>query len=347
MESLLNDLIREFYLGENSAWEKITDLLSNKMKNRFSYKFGNLCEPDRENCVPAWEVNFFAKVVFARQEADKYIRTFSNPLSQKDIERIKIEFCSAKTSFNPTLAVPFEAWMWISIRSRGIDLTRKNKPLTEIVDETEMDTLLSAIPPNPTLTRFQRGDNDEDVRKIKELLKPGLDANELIYLELWFEKFGEPTTPEVKNEIKKATDKTVSDAAVSNLKQGFLMKCYLKLLDHLTVANALASLFQRLMTFSKIDEKMFLLMMDNIWTDFYQNQAAAEKYKTEICPVSWKKWEASTQKRESQKQILVKAYQYFRWLNPRPFFCFKIELYADNRFGGKIKELFLEGSTDE
>ena len=87
-------------------------------------------------------------------------------------------------------------------------------------------------------------------------------------------------------------------------------------------------------------------MMYNVLTDFCHNEEAVRKCRAEICPSLWGKWEAAVLKKDIQKRILTKAYGYFRFLNPRPYFCYKIESYSDNRFGVKIKELFLEGGAE-
>jgi ribosomal protein S24E len=348
MKTSINNLVREFYLGDNAAWEKITDLISNEMSRRLDYKFGNLPEAKRGEIVPNEESLFFAKVVLARREVENQISQNGQSFSTEEIENKKIEFCTEATKFDLDKGMTFDVWMWNKIRFRAIDSLRQNGFVAEIEEETDLEFISPQIPANPVNSPFSVGGiDDENTQKIKNLLRTALIGDELIYLELWFEHFGEPPVKEVKEAIKNETGRDVTDVYVTGLKQSFLMKCYLKLLDHISVANALASLFQRLMKISEIDDEMFGLMMENIWNDFYHDKEATSISKAVISPDLWNGLEALKHKKERQKKIMVPAYRYFRHRNPRPFFCFKIESYSDNRFGSQIRELFMEGGADE
>jgi hypothetical protein len=348
METSINNLVREFYLGDNAAWEKITDLISNEMSRRLDYKFSNLPEAKRGEIVPNEESLFFAKVVLARREAENELNQNGQSFSVEEIENKKIEFCTEATTFDLDKGMTFDVWMWNGIKFRAIDSLRQNESFAEIEEETDLESVSPQIPANPVNSPFSIGGiDDENTQKIKNLLRPALVGDELIYLELWFEHFGEPPVKEVKEAIKNETDRDAKDVYVTGLKQSFLMNCYLKLLDHISVANALASLFQRLMKVSNIDDEMFVRMLNNIWNDFYNDEEAVRISKTRISPDLWEGFDDLKYKKDRQKKILVPAYHYFRHRKPRPFFCFKIESYSDNRFGSQIRELFMEGGADE
>jgi hypothetical protein len=185
----------------------------------------------------------------------------------------------------------------------------------------------------------------KDRNAIKKMLKPVLEGDELIYLEVWFNHGPDPKAHLVKDAIAKERGKNVGDVYISNLKQNFLMKSYLELLERSDKINSLTHLFQRLMKISEIQEEMFVVMMDNIWKAFYEDDKAIHKSKTEISAALWAKWRTLTLRRGVQEKILVEAYHHFRLSRPPLHFCYKIELYSDNRFGSNVRKLFMEGGA--
>lgn len=350
MENLINNLIREFYLGDCSAWGKVIDLLTNRMQGWLNSdkKFKDLPESERDNILPRFEAKFYKRVIAAHQKADKQIRTAPHRLSAIEIEAIKIKCCTVRTKFDLSLGTRFEIWMLKCLYYDALSSLKNLKlRLDNIVEIDNGDELFPQFELLPQFQFLPEQAGLNDVNTIKGLLNEVLEGDELIYLEVWFNNKPDPSAGEVKAAVKDKTDKIVSDAYITNLKQSFLMKSYLALLEHSEKANSLASLFQRLMETEKIHEDMFIIMMKNIWKVFYNDEKTVHLSKTEISKELWAKWKALTLRKSIQEKILVEAYRYFRLLRPPLHFCYKIEFYADNRFGSKIRQLFMEGGTEK
>jgi hypothetical protein len=177
-----------------------------------------------------------------------------------------------------------------------------------------------------------------------------MEGDELVYLELWFNSMKEgpdalpdPDASEVKAAVREKTGKTLTDRDVTKLKQSFIAKSYLVLIERSYHINSLASLFRRLFKLRGHDDLMFDLMMRNIWKAFYEDKSAVHASRTEVSKELWVSWEALTLRKAVQEKILAEAYKHFRQLRSSLRFCFLIELYADNRFGSKIRQIFMRG----
>lgn len=337
MEDSTNKLIREFYLGDDAAWGKVVNALSNKMQIRFRQQFSNLAQAERDGCLAKFEVEFFYKVRKARIKADKCLKNDLQNVSLDEKNRLKLEYCADATKFDLERGKKFKGWMWKCLFNLGRDAFRKQTNQPEIIDVAdETNPIPPTLPEQSKLT-------DENV--IRQLLETALKGDEIIYLKIWFRQYAEPSAELVKSAVERETGKIVSDAYVTKLKQKFLMKSYLKLLEHIDKANSLASLFQKLMKTTSIYEEMFGIMMENVWQTFYEDKKTVVMSKNKICRELWKKRESLKLKKDVQKQILLKSYRHFRHFKPPPQFCYKIEFYADNRFGEKIRELFIEGDN--
>jgi hypothetical protein len=186
----------------------------------------------------------------------------------------------------------------------------------------------------------------KDVNTVKRLLKMVLEGDELIYLDVWFDEGPDPRIQSVQDTIEEATGRRVSAPYVTQLKQRFLRKSFLQLLEHIDKITSLASLVGMLLETDRVHEKMFVLMMENIWAAFYAAEEIVRHSQTELSPELWAKWRTLTQRKKVQEAILVEAYRHYRLAIPLPRFCYLIELYSDTRFGGGVRRLFMDGDAE-
>ncbi len=351
MDSITNDLVREVYRGQYSAFDSLMDLLSNKMQRRLNGKFRNLPETKRYDLIPDFAVNFYSKVKEAHEEANRRIQHSSRKLTADEIDALKIQLCSVIAKFDLSEGTSFENWMWVCLWRLAINELRRLKIQVDIADEEDIFRNFPKHFPRQLYLRSEQGEL-KDYDMVVELLRSALSGDELIYFEVWLDQEPDPDNyllkPDndlVKDAIAKQTGKTVNDAYITNLKQSVMMKCYLQLLEHSDKVNSLAAIFQGLMRIKAVLDDMFLIMMENIWQAFYEDADAVSRFRTEISPTLWARWETSKQKRKIQAEILVEAYRHFRFSEPLPYFCYRIELYSNNRFGTKVRQLFMEGGA--
>jgi len=346
MHSEINELVRRCYCGDTSAWETLIRPLENRMQ-RFLYRSFRTVPKDLLNeFLAQYMTGLYCKLLDGLEEANSQIRQLPDTTPGDEIETLKIKCCTDRTKFDLSYGSSFEAWLKQCLRRHVI---QKLKEAGRYVDiETVPDDSVHELPPNP-----------QALFEIKEQLQTVMEGNELIYLKVLFACLTDPETDSpdrinsaeftemVRAAIAKKTGKTPSDPTLTALKQSVMIKFYLQLLKQDRAMHALATMFFLwLKKIKDIQQKMFEVMLEILWRALCDDQEAVRKSKTEISPASWKRWEGMTQTRGIQREILVEAYRHFCSLGERPQFCYLIELYSDNRFGGEIRKLFGEGGAE-
>lgn len=356
MEHYTNKLLRAYFLDDDNAWEELSDLWTNRMIRKLNYRFGNLPDTERDEIVPNFQIKFVTNVDAAREEAAREISASSRELSRIEIEATKIKWCSIKTKFDLSHGSKFEAWMWTCIRNAALSALKRLKiPFDSTIDHDYEDAAFDAY---EQLYEFQTppdqgGLNDAD--DIERFVREALKGNELIYCDLWFNSMKEglhslpdPKASEVIAAVTAQTRISISNSAVTQLKQRFIVKAYLAIIERLRNANSAAGLFRRLSEMNGNRGLVSEIMMENIWDSFYKDETAVQKSRTELSRALWVEWDSMTLKKKGvQEKILVKAYRYFRRLKPCREFCSRIELYADNSFGGRIRDIFMKGGGED
>jgi hypothetical protein len=338
MADITNNLVRQFYLGDYSAWDTLMNLHSNSALRFLIKNFPNLPEGERDELVAKFAVNFYLKVKKGHEEAEKQIGDSARELSADEIDALKIQCCTVSAKFDLSYGYNFTNWMFKRLDwDAKTALERLNLKPEFIQVNHENENFLEQLN-HPS----EQGEL-KDINVIKRILKEVLEGDERIYLDVWFDHGPDPKARLVKDSIAEKTGRTVGDAYVTNLKQRFLAKSYLELLEHINRVSALASLCRTLMEVNESHEKMFVVMMENIWKAFYEDDEAVLRSQTGSSPKLWARWQNTTQRKNVQEEILVEAYRYFRHSSPLLKFCYKIELYANTHFGSRIRQLFMEG----
>ncbi|MBK8464861.1 MAG: hypothetical protein IPL32_03440 [Chloracidobacterium sp.] len=81
MENVENKRIRDFYLGNDKAWEEQSDVQTNPMVRWVDRWFANLPEVERGEVVPDFEMKFFVNVKEGRREAEIVINVLKQMAS--------------------------------------------------------------------------------------------------------------------------------------------------------------------------------------------------------------------------------------------------------------------------
>jgi hypothetical protein len=346
MDDITDSLVRQFYVGDSSAWTSVINALNPRALRFLMGRFRSLSEDDLSDIVSEFEVDFYLKVKRGHAEADERIQSSPRELTPDEVEALKIHCCTVSTKFDLTGGRSFKNWVYQRLIWRTQTAATRSSAFQAFPLDDEEESLLHL----PADLRGQLHHSPEqgalgDENTIKKLLRTVLEGDELIYLDVWFDEGPDPGARLVQDAIEKERGEPVNAVYVTNLKQSFLRKSFLKLLEHMEQVASLADLIQRLFETNNIQERMFVVMMDNIWAAFYRAEEIARLSRAEISPGLWARWRELTQRRKIQEEILAAAYRHYRLSSPLPRFCYLIELYSDTRFGGGVRRLFMEGGT--
>lgn len=352
MEQFTNKLIRKCFVGNYDAWNDVNDICTNRLQRRLNRQFASLPESERYEIIPNFQAKFIRKVLAAHRQAELQITDSPGRLSTLETEAIRIKFCTTETSFDLSLGHDFGDWMWTCVKHDAIKLLDRVRHRPGAVVDID-DASAAGTGENDRgferLREFQMHENQSGLSSenvIRTLLESAIKGDESIYMELWFDSlkqesdYPDPGPAEVISEIARRTGKTVNDAYVSGLKQKFLAGSYLVLIEHSDRTNSLAGVFKRLSSVSDIENLMADLMIKNVWAAFYNDELARSESRNKISPAAWARWEKMTLRKRVEEEILVAAYRFFVLASPLRRFCYLIELYADNRFGGGIRRQF-------
>ncbi len=82
------------------------------------------------------------------------------------------------------------------------------------------------------------------------------------------------------------------------------------------------------------------LMLERIWRIFLEDETATAESKNKISRLLWLKMDTKTFRHSLQTEIPAAAFRYYRRAEPRPPFCQTVEIYAADKFGSQIREVF-------
>lgn len=95
----VNERVRNFFLGDDEAWEEILDEMHYQTADKLASRFRNLPEAELYDCFADWQTEFYAKVKFAQAEAMERAAISPDHLSAADFENLMIECCEEATKF--------------------------------------------------------------------------------------------------------------------------------------------------------------------------------------------------------------------------------------------------------
>ncbi len=350
MSFLITERLHDFFRGDDAAWDDITVKFYDRMLSRLERKFDNLPFADLQDAVSDWVVEIFEKVQEERCRVE--VECENKNFSAEEIAGLKIRRCSERIGFDAAKGT-FENWMWSILNRRAIDCWRKNNRRAEVSgddepteDSSEKNESLRGTPENPWLREISEAEFLRRMNRLKMFLNSVLEENELLYFQIWLEYGDNPNGQIVKEIFKSKLDRELGDATVTSIKKRFIRVSYLNLLEFVEDANALKDLFHRLAEASSDETAFFADMMKLIWRIFCKDANTVEESKRKISPHLWEHLETLVQRTNVQNKILAAAYRHFRDKVPRPAFCRTVEIYADNRFGKKVREFFAEGGGD-
>jgi hypothetical protein len=346
MNSFINERLRDFFLGDDAAWDDIIFEFYDRMLSRLERKFYNLPFAELQDVVSDWVTAVFEKVgeERARAEAEGKIKN----LSAREIADLKIEYCAARIGFDAAKGT-FENWMWavlyrIERRGEVVGGGGDGESGGEFPEPPPEDAArFRGTPENPWAHLISEAEIVGLMKKLKMFLNSVLEENELLYFHIWLKYGDDPSGKIVKEIFKSSLGKDIGDATVTAIKKRFIRVSYLNLLEFVNDANALKNLFRRLIDANDDENDFFADMTKLIWRAFYNDEDACEESRRKISPDLWRRWETLVQRSNVQNQILSAAYRHFQNRHPRPAFCRTVEIYANNRFGGKVRELFFQG----
>lgn len=338
MSLTIKERLERFYLGDNEAWDGILREFFDWAVNLLAGRFRNLPFEEIEDVVDDWFNATCIKVEEARNRAER--EAADERLAPAEINRRKIEYGEECVGFK--FGQSFEAFLWVVLKRRVLDCLRKKTRRGEIGIEADFD-----------LSDCWEGVSEVEfavlMGEFKKFLVPTLDEKERLYFHIW-EEYGWSLAGKDVGEIFQARfpGSGTSDASVSLVKKGFIRMLYLTFVRIEDNANLLSEKFRRQLGKGENDDKFFDDMMRIIWNVFYKAKEARAMSEGEISPNLWVKWKKLVQKNRVQNEILTESYRFFRARKPRPTFCRLVELYADNPFGGRVRELFFgDGGSKE
>jgi hypothetical protein len=340
MNFQVNERLKEFFLGDDAAWDDIAQGYRFWLLKRLMARFLDLSQVELEDVIADWFTEKWIKINEERNRAES--EGARDNLSAQEIAALKIKYCTERLGFD--FVRPIEGWLWTSVRNRAIDSYRKLKPHRNLsIDADEM------VEPND-----ERRDADDiefqiELIEFKQHLFAALGEDERLYFHIWLAYGGYPPGDVVREVFKKNLQKEIGNTFVTFIKQRFIRICYLTMLRVEYDAGQLKDAFRRSIdaddddkNLTKKEDAFFDDMMDIIWSVFYADAESRECSRREISRDLWRRREALIQRRNVQNNILVEGYWHFRKVNMRPAFCRTAEIYADNRFGRQVKELFFE-----
>lgn len=366
MEHLLNKLVREFYLGDDTALDKLFLLLRDRMCWKIKSKFQSLEFADIQDIVSDWFTNFFQKVRNCRKRAEIEGELLNLP--PLEINERKISYCSEKPNFNLN-GTPFNAWLWTVLYRDALDFSRTigrmhirqvefetmDSPSEKTEKQWINDKVQEAREYQERLDAQIRGEklflemSDREIarlmQKIEESLKSALDSDQLLYFRIWREHGYDPPGKTVREVFLKEQGKEINESSISRLKKQFLRFSYLVSLENLADAKNMSNLFWRLVKGKENEMTFFPPMMERIWRVFEEDAETVRESQLRISLKLWRKLSAAVQKNNLRSQILVAAYHYFQMRNESPRFVKLIDLYSEDRFGGEIRKLFSGGGA--
>lgn len=341
MKLSVNEKVKMFYLGDDEAWEDILDEIHEETAEKLTVKFRNLPEAELYDCFADWQTEFYAKVKYAQAEATE--KAADDESAAAEYENLMVECCENSTKFRLARDTPFKAWVWRVIFNRAVDLYRDLKNVTSL-ENREFDEFAGASFPAEEKNYAEASDADLILHFIllKSVIISALDEDELLYFEIWLEKGHDPGGREVGEVFAREAGKAVDDYAVTKLKQRFLAKSYLALQEVRYSAQATLDVFAHRFDKSAAAQLVISdLMLERIWQIFSADEKTIAVSKNKISRLLWSKLETKTFRRPLQTEILAAAYRCFHRHESRPPFCQTIEIFAADKFGGQIREIFM------
>lgn len=334
MNFILNERLRGFYLGDDSAWDDITFSFYDRILDFLKRNFPNVPVEELENAATDCLFEIRQKVIEERRRVDNEGK--SENLSPEKIDQLKMEGCAKRIGFNAARGT-FENWLKTIAYRKAIDSWRKINRRGEIsIDEENFGELNDA----------GGGANDVEflilMKEFKKLLFSALNENQRLYYRIWLNYGFDPSANDVREVFKNNLGKDLSDASISLIKHRFIRIIYLVLLRIECNAALLKDRFRRYINPSDNEDVFIDDMMHLIWQEFYADSGSREESRQKISPDLWRRWEKLRQRKNIQSEILVAAYGYFRAKSERPGFCRLIEIYASDNFGAKLRGLFFE-----
>lgn len=338
---MMNELLKDFFLGNEVAWEDISRKVRQQLIPVIERQFLNVPAHLIQEKIVEWMVDFYLKVKKAQTSAQEIIKKLA--CNKTEADTLKIEYCEEATRFKFSPDGNFENWLFRSFLNCAIDVRRKT--LNEWKKHIEIDGQPFEIPDNkPSIIIDSPNNLKAQFPFLYQVVASSLDEIELFYFGIWLKHGADPPITAVIDEFLTNYGEKIDSSDVTHIKQKFLIKSYLGLLRAEYEANSMSNLFRRFIESENIQKLFPVFMLENIWQSFIADEPTVVIAKRAFPHWRWRDLledaKKSLNKIEIRTSILVEVYDYFRNSSPQPEFYYLIEIYADNRFGRKIRELF-------
>lgn len=354
-----NELIQEFYLGNDEAWEILLGKVRYRLIFSLKIKFPNFNSLKIDECVESFLVDFWIRVFEERKLPGN-------------------SAVSVKGGFDPVKG-DFFNWARFCISNNIIDLLRKGDG--EILFEDMNNSENYAV--NETSSEdfefeedFSESDFEDPFDRLHKEISVSLDSNQLIYFNFWwnlywnesetmknenqfldkkddsfYEKvWRDPSADDIRTEILNKTGENLTDTEISNLKSLFRINTYLTLIESDYPCHNFKDFFRKMSKAANLQSLMFNRMLEKTWKSFFCDQDTKKELITACNSFNWREMFKDAEKgynlQPARIRILQITNDYFKSVNKKPEFIKLIEIYSKDLLGRKIKDLF-EGENNE